>query len=59
MNKKRVMSFDLEIILDEDNDSIEVLADALGGDFERTAKLLHEVDVECTRIRIDGKELSL
>jgi len=57
MKIKRLVSFDVLIDIDENNDSIEVLADALGGDIERVAKEEHNVKVECAAIRIDGKQL--
>jgi hypothetical protein len=52
---KRLMSFDFEV--DDTNDSIEVLADVLGGDFEKIAKQYHDASINCVEIRIDGAKL--
>jgi hypothetical protein len=55
--ERKKLSFDFIIDIDEENDSVVVLSDALGGDFEEVAKKIHGVDLNCVEIRIDDKVL--
>ncbi len=52
------LSFVLEIATTKE-DCLEVLADALAGDLLQAARHIHQVEAECTSVKVNGREVSL
>ncbi len=52
------LTFVLEIATTQE-DCLEVLADALSGDLLHAARRVHQVEAECTSVKVNGREVSL